>query len=86
MGQKLVELEDDRDLGRPGAQERLESFREQRTLLVNSITQVGFHSAISSCRMMFMKQSCTEFEKWTKAEAVAQTSDARERRTQRRKA
>jgi hypothetical protein len=33
-----------------------------------------------------MKQSCAEFEKWAEAEAVAQTSDARERRTQRRKA
>ncbi len=33
-----------------------------------------------------MKQSCAELEKWIKAEAVAQTSDARERRTERRKA
>jgi len=33
-----------------------------------------------------MKQSCAEFEKWAKAEAEAQTSDASERRIQRRKA
>jgi len=31
-------------------------------------------------------QSCSEFEEWMEAESMAQTSDARERRTQRRKA
>jgi len=69
IGQKLAELEEDWDLGKPGAQERLESFRKQRKDLVDSIIQ-----------------SCAEFENWINAEAVAQASDARERRTQRRKA
>lgn len=68
IGQKLAELEVDRDLGKPGAQERLASFRKQRKDLADSIIL-----------------SCAEFEKWIKAESIAQTSDARERRTQRRK-
>jgi hypothetical protein len=69
MGERLAELEADIDRGIPGAQERLESFREQRKLLVESILQ-----------------SCAKFEEWAKTETEAQTSDARERRTQRRKA
>lgn len=40
-GQKLAELEEDSDLGKPGAQERLEYFRRERRGLVDSITQVG---------------------------------------------
>jgi hypothetical protein len=43
MDKRLAELEADGDMGKPGAQERLESFREQRVLLVDSIVQVGFH-------------------------------------------
>ncbi|KAH9988593.1 hypothetical protein BJV77DRAFT_1020843 [Russula vinacea] len=69
MGERLAELEADVDRGIPGAQERLELFREQRKLLVDSIIQ-----------------SCAKFEEWAKTEADAQTSDARERRAQRRKA
>ena len=46
MGNRLDELEADRDVGKPGAQERLESFREQRMLLVDSIVQVRFYSAV----------------------------------------
>lgn len=47
IDQKLAKLEEDRDLGKPGAQERLESFRKQRIGLVDSIIQVGFYSAVS---------------------------------------
>ena len=49
IGQKLTELEEERDMGKPGAQERLECFRKQRKDLVDSIIQVGhyFNSAIS---------------------------------------
>jgi hypothetical protein len=47
MGERLAELEADIDRGIPGAQERLESFREQRKLLVESILQVRFHFVIS---------------------------------------
>jgi hypothetical protein len=47
IGQKLAELEEDWDLGKPGAQERLESFRKQRKDLVDSIIQVGLYSAVS---------------------------------------
>jgi len=90
IGQKLAELEEDRDLGKPEAQKRLESFCEQRKVLVDSIIQVGLCSAVSICYQLMLdgilKQSCAEFESWIKAEAVAQTTDARERRTQRRKA
>jgi hypothetical protein len=54
MGKTLAELEADRDVGKLGAQKRLESFREQRMLLVDSIVQVGvpfrrFHSYVCSC-------------------------------------
>jgi len=37
----LAELEEDRDAGKAGAQERLKSFRAERILLVDSIFQVG---------------------------------------------
>jgi hypothetical protein len=47
MGERLAELEADVDRGVPGAQERLELFREQRKLLVDSIIQVR---SISSFR------------------------------------
>lgn len=43
MDKRLAELEADGDMGKPGAQQRLESFREQRVLLVDSIVQVRFH-------------------------------------------
>jgi hypothetical protein len=34
-------------MGKPGAQERLESFRKQRKDLVDSIIEVGRYSAVS---------------------------------------
>jgi hypothetical protein len=48
MDKRLSDLEADKDMGKPGAQERLESFREKRMLLVDSIVQVGFHSVVSN--------------------------------------
>jgi hypothetical protein len=47
IGQKLAELEKDSDLGKPGAQERLKSFRKQREDLAESIIEVGLYSAVS---------------------------------------
>jgi hypothetical protein len=47
IGQKLAKLEEDIDLGKPGAQERLEIFRKERKGLVDSIIQVGLYSAVS---------------------------------------
>ena len=44
MDQKLAKLKGDIDLGKPGAQERLEYFRKQRKGLVDSIIQVGLYS------------------------------------------
>jgi hypothetical protein len=44
MGQKLAKLEED---SKPGAQERLKSFRKQREDLVESIIEVGLYSAVS---------------------------------------
>ncbi len=49
MGQKLAELEEDRDGGKAGAQERLKSFRAKRILLVDSIVQVSYRSSCISC-------------------------------------
>jgi hypothetical protein len=46
IGQKLTELEEDRDMGKPGAQGRLDFFRKQRKDLVDSITEVGLYSAV----------------------------------------
>jgi hypothetical protein len=34
-------------MGKPGAKERLESFRKQRKDLVDSIIEVGHYSAVS---------------------------------------
>ncbi|KAI9507306.1 hypothetical protein F5148DRAFT_134881 [Russula earlei] len=39
MGKKLAELEEDRDAGKPGARQRLKSFRAERILLVDSVVQ-----------------------------------------------
>ncbi len=47
IGRKLAKLEEDRDLDKPGAQEKLESFRNQRKGLVDSIIQVGIFSVVS---------------------------------------
>lgn len=48
IGRKLTKLEEDKDLGKPRAQERLESFRKERKDLVDSIIQVGLYSAVSN--------------------------------------
>jgi hypothetical protein len=48
VGKKLAELEEDRDAGKAGAQERLKSFRAERILLVDSIVQVGNRSPSTS--------------------------------------
>jgi hypothetical protein len=48
IGGKLAELEKDRDLDKPRAQEKLEFFRNQRKGLVDSIIQVRIFSAVSS--------------------------------------
>jgi hypothetical protein len=41
MSKRLTELEDDRDAGKPGAEQRLASFITERTHLVDSIVQVS---------------------------------------------
>jgi hypothetical protein len=40
MGKRLAELEYDIDAGRPLAEQRLASFRTEKTLLADSIVQV----------------------------------------------
>ena len=53
MGERLAELEADADRGIPGAQERLELFREKRKLLVDSIIQAGSISSFRfRCRLL----------------------------------
>jgi hypothetical protein len=41
IGKRLAELEDDRDAGKPGAEQRLTSFVTKRTHLADSIVQVS---------------------------------------------
>jgi hypothetical protein len=48
MSKKIAELEEDRDAGKAGAQERVKSFRAERILLVDSIIQVGSMSPYTS--------------------------------------
>jgi hypothetical protein len=48
MAEKVAELEKDLEAGKPGAKKRLKSFRVERILLVDSIVQVRFSSAVSS--------------------------------------
>ena len=49
MGKRLAELENDRDAGKPGAEQRLTTFITERTHLVYSIVQVSFHSTLRQC-------------------------------------
>jgi hypothetical protein len=49
MGKKVAELEEDRDAGKAGAQERLKLFRAERILLVDSIVQVGYRPTSTLC-------------------------------------
>lgn len=46
MSKKMAELEEDRDAGKAGAQERVKSFRAERILLVDSIIQVCSKAAV----------------------------------------
>jgi hypothetical protein len=48
MSKKITELEEDRNTGKAGAQERLKSFRAERILLVDSIIQVGYGPSSTS--------------------------------------
>jgi len=41
MNKRLAELEDDRDAGKPGAEQKLTSFITERTHLVDTIVQVS---------------------------------------------
>lgn len=41
MGKRLAELEEDRDAGKPGAKERLRSFRADNIILADAIVEVG---------------------------------------------
>ena len=49
MAKKFTELEEDRDMGKAGAHERLKSFRAERILLADSIVQVSYMSSSTSC-------------------------------------
>jgi hypothetical protein len=42
MSKRLAELEEERDAGKPGAQQKLRSFRAERIMDVDSIAEVGF--------------------------------------------
>jgi hypothetical protein len=46
MGKRLAELEGDRDAGKPGAKQRLRSFRADNIILADAIVEVG--SVVSS--------------------------------------
>ena len=41
MGKRLAELEEERDAGKPGAKERLRSFRADNIILADAIVEVG---------------------------------------------
>jgi hypothetical protein len=55
MGMRLADLEKDRDVGEPGAEQRLTSFREERIHLVDSIVQVN--SILSSVRVRLIRRT-----------------------------
>jgi hypothetical protein len=46
VGKELAELEGDRDAGKPGAQQRLKSFKAERVIEADSIVEVGFRSIV----------------------------------------
>jgi hypothetical protein len=49
MTNKLAELEEDRNAGKAGAQERLKLFRAERILFVDSIIQVSYRASSTWC-------------------------------------
>ena len=49
MAKKFTELEEGRDAGKAGAQERLKSFRAERIVLADSIVQVSYRSSSTPC-------------------------------------
>ena len=84
MNKRLAELEHGVDVGKPGAEQRLESFRAEKARLAESIVQVCL--IISFVRVsLICQQSSVELEKWAKEEADVQARTARERKVQRRK-
>jgi hypothetical protein len=87
MGERMARLEQDISEGKPGAQERLKSFRAERILMVDSIIQVCFHFTHRSRSIdRAPNQGSVEFEEWAKLEAEAQLLETDKRRTQRQKA
>jgi len=42
MGKRLAELEEDRDAGKPGAKQRLRTFRADNIILADAIVEVGY--------------------------------------------
>ena len=44
----MAELEEDRDAGKPGAQQKLRSFRADRIISADSIVEVGLPSVVRS--------------------------------------
>jgi len=88
IGKKITDLEKDRDAGKPGAQERLKSFRAERILYADTVIQVGFH--YSTPPMLIYNSSSRELRrvlrKWAADEALIQARNHDERRTQRREA
>jgi hypothetical protein len=55
MNKRLAELEEDRDAGKPGAEQRLTSFRAERSRLADSIVQVG--SILPFIRVTLIRQT-----------------------------
>ena len=46
MSKRLAELEEERDTGKPGAQQKLRSFRAERIMEADSIVEVSFRSVV----------------------------------------
>jgi hypothetical protein len=55
MNERLAELEGDRDAGKPGAEQRLTSFRAEKSRLADSIVQVG--SILPLVRVTLIRQT-----------------------------
>ena len=83
----MTELEQDISEGKPGAQQRLRSFRVERILLVDSIIQVCFHFIHRLCSIdRAPNQGSVKYEEWAELEAVAQLLESDKRPTQRQEA
>lgn len=48
MAKKFTELEEDRNAGKAGVHERVDSFCARRTFLADSIVQVSYRSSSTS--------------------------------------